>query len=457
MTATAIPAKVRAAFAAGTAASRANRAFGPDHPPPCAFPPGGKASLSSRVRVNAGAKPFGKCLAGFCLAAMLLAAPAVHAADAAPPVAASPAVPATSQATPPGSAAATPHAPTTPARPANAPAGAAASSSDGSSASSSGAPTAAPAMVAQGQSAPAGSAPAGSAPGETAPNPATPNPATPNPAMPAPAAQDPAGAPSEAAKAAVTPTVILVHSELLDGSSWRGVIPLLQRSGVNALAVQLPLNSLWADVAVVQRALAIVRGPVILVGHSWGGVIITEAGVDRKVAALVYVAAMAPDVGQSFIDRLRNAPRGPGLAKLLTDSSGFVRLADDAFATDFGQDLDAAQNRLLAATQAPVFGKVFEERVNNAAWKNLPVWYVVAANDRLLDPGVQQAEAGRIKARTVATPASHAVVLSQPEVVAKAILEAVAAVKAGAAAGHDGAAQQLQPLSPPVQPEPPKK
>jgi len=306
-------------------------------------------------------------------------------------------------------------------------------------------------MVAQGQSAPAGSAPAGSAPGETAPNPATPTPAT-----PAPAAQDPA-APSEAAKAAVTPTVILVHSELLDGSSWRGVIPLLQRAGVNALAVQLPLNSLWADVAVVQRALAIVRGPVILVGHSWGGVIITEAGVDRKVAALVYVAAMAPDVGQSFIDRLRNAPRGPGLAKLLTDSSGFVRLADDAFATDFGQDLDAAQNRLLAATQAPVFGKVFEERVNNAAWKNLPVWYVVAANDRLLDPGVQQAEAGRIKARTVATPASHAVVLSQPEVVAKAILEAVAAVKAGAAAGHDGAAQQLQPLSPPVQPEPPKK
>jgi len=446
MTATATPAKVHAAFAAGTAAGRANRAFGPDRPPACELPPGGKASLSSRAGVNAGAKPFGKCLAGFCLAAMLLAAPAVRAADAAPPVAAPPSVPAsspaTSQATPPGSAAATPHAPTTPARPANAPAGAAASSPDSSSARPSGAPTAAPAMAAQGQS-----APAGSASGETAPTPAT----------PAPTAQNPAGASSEAAKAAVTPTVILVHSELLDGSSWRGVIPLLQRAGVNALAVQLPLNSLWADVAVVQRALAIARGPVILVGHSWGGVIITEAGVDRKVAALVYVAAMAPDVGQSFIDRLRNAPRGPGLAKLLTDSSGFVRLADDAFATDFGQDLDAAQNRLLAATQAPVFGKVFEERVNNAAWKNLPVWYVVAADDRLLDPGVQQAEAGRIKARTVATPASHAVVLSQPEVVAKAILEAVAAVKAGAAAGHDGAAQQLQPLSPPVQPEPPKK
>lgn len=235
------------------------------------------------------------------------------------------------------------------------------------------------------------------------------------------------------------------------------MIPLLQRAGVSATAVQLPLNSMWADVAVVQRALAIARGPVILVGHSWGGVIITEAGVDRKVAALVYVAAMAPDVGQSFIDRLRNAPRGPGLAKLLTDSSGFVRLADDAFATDFGQDLDAAQNRLLAATQAPVFGKVFEERVNNAAWKNLPVWYVVAGNDRLLDPGAQQTEAGRIKARTISTPASHAVVLSQPEVVARAILDAVAAVKAGGAAGHDGAAQQLQPLSPPVQPEPPKK
>lgn len=278
--------------------------------------------------------------------------------------------------------------------------------------------------------------------------------ATPNPATSGPAAQDPAGAPPEAAKAAVTPTVILVHSELLDGSSWRGVIPLLQRAGVKVLAVQLPLNSLWADVAVVQRALAIVKGPVILVGHSWGGVIITEAGVDRKVAALVYVAAMAPDVGQSFIDRLRNTPRAPGLAKLLTDSSGFVRLADDAFATDFGQDLDAAQNRLLAASQAPVFGKVFEERVNNAAWKNLPVWYVAAANDRLLDPDAQRAEAERIKARTISTPASHAVVLSQPDVVAQAILEAVAAVKAGAAAGHDGAAQQLQPLSPP---DPPKK
>lgn len=260
-----------------------------------------------------------------------------------------------------------------------------------------------------------------------------------------------------AAKTDVKPTVILVHSELLDGSSWRGVIPLLERAGVPVQAVQLPLNSMWADVAVIQRALAIVKGPVILVGHSWGGVIITEAGVDRKVAALVYVAAMAPDVGQSFIERLRNAPRGPGLARLLTDSSGFVRLADDAFATDFGQDLTPAQNRLLAATQAPVFGKVFEERVNNAAWKNLPVWYVVAANDRLLDPEAQKAEAARIKARTSSAPAGHAVVLSQPQIVAQAILDAVAAVKAGAAAGHDGTAQQLQPLTPPAPANPPAK
>lgn len=275
-------------------------------------------------------------------------------------------------------------------------------------------------------------------------------PAAASPAAP-PAKADGAPVPVDAKPAAalVAPTVILVHSELTDGSAWRKVIPLLAAQGVRAQAVQLPLNSLWADVAVIQRALAIANGPVILVGHSWGGVVITEAGVDRKVAALVYVAAMAPDVGQSFIDRIRNMPRAPGLARLRTDSSGFVRLADDAFATDFAQDLDEGQNRLLAATQAPVFGKVFEERVNNAAWRNLPVWYVLAGHDRMLDPAAQQTEAGRINARMTTVAASHAIPLSQPEAVARVIMEAVASVRAGAGVGHDGAAQPLQPLPPP--------
>lgn len=434
MAATAIPAKVGAAFAAGMTPDSKLR--------PSALRQQGPQRRAHAARVCLG-------LASLSLAALLvMAAPAAHAEDGGPTANTSQSVASPSLATPSGAGDRKPEAPAT-ATPATSPTTSPAGGASASPAHPS--PEAAGAREGAGATSPAGRGPlpaaAQDAPGSVAPGSATPNPAAPGAAGTAPAA----------VKAEISPTVILVHSELLDGSAWRGVIPLLQRAGVNALAVQLPLNSMWADVAVVQRALAIVKGPVILVGHSWGGVIITEAGVDRKVAALVYVAAMAPDVGQSFIDRLRNAPRGPGLAKLLTDSSGFVRLADDAFATDFGQDLDAAQNRLLAATQAPVFGKVFEERVNNAAWKNLPVWYVVASNDRLLDPGAQQTEAGRIKARTVSTPASHAVVLSQPDVVARAILDAVSAVKAGASAGHDGAAQQLQPLSPPVQPETPKK
>ncbi|MFC0283436.1 alpha/beta fold hydrolase [Camelimonas abortus] len=247
------------------------------------------------------------------------------------------------------------------------------------------------------------------------------------------------------------PTVILTHGELTDGSVWRRVLPLLRRAGVPAVAVQLPLNSMWADVAVVQRALARMKGPVVLVGHSWGGVVITEAGVDPKVAALVYVAGVAPDVGQSFIDRIRSGPLAPGVRQLRTDSSGFVSLAGDAFATDFAQDLHPADTSLLAETQAPVFGKVFEERVNNAAWKTLPVWYVAAGADRMLDPALQEAEAGRIRARFVSSRhASHAAPLSQPNLVASVILEAVAAVRGGAGEGHDGPAEAQQQLPPPA-------
>ena len=224
-------------------------------------------------------------------------------------------------------------------------------------------------------------------------------------------------------------TVVLVHGAFADGSSWDRVIPLLQAKGLKVVAVQNPLTSLADDVAATNRAVDGQSGPVILVGHSWGGTVITEAGANDKVAALVYVAAFAPDAGQSSNDLGKDGPPPPGLANIRPDSAGFLSLTPESVARDFAQDLPAAQTAVMAVTQGPISGKNFDERVTNAAWKSKPSWYIVAEKDRMIQPDLERALAKKINARTTALPTGHVPMLSRPNDVATVILAAAEAVK----------------------------
>ena len=224
-------------------------------------------------------------------------------------------------------------------------------------------------------------------------------------------------------------TVVLVHGAFADGSSWDRVIPLLQAKGLKVVAVQNPLTSLADDVAATKRAIDGQSGRVILVGHSWGGTVITEAGAHDKVAALVYVAAFAPDAGQSSNDLGKDGPPPPGLANIRPDSAGFLSLTPENVARDFAQDLPAAQTAVMAVTQGPIAGKSFDDKVSNAAWKSKPSWYIVAEKDRMIQPDLERAMAKKINARTTTLPTSHVPMLSRPNDVATVILAAAAAVK----------------------------
>ena len=230
-----------------------------------------------------------------------------------------------------------------------------------------------------------------------------------------------------AAAAQAPPSVVIVHGAFADGSDWSRVIALLQAKGVAVTAVQNPLTSLADDAASARRAIDIQRGRVVLVGHSWGGTVITEAGSHDKVAALVYVAAFAPDAGQSSNDLTKPYPVPSGIARLAADPHGFLRLPDDALREDFAQDVPPAQARIMAATQGPVQGKAFAEKVTQAAWKARPSWYIVCSQDRMIQPALQRALATRIKVSTTELATSHVPQQSQPAAVARVILDAVAA------------------------------
>jgi pimeloyl-ACP methyl ester carboxylesterase len=224
-------------------------------------------------------------------------------------------------------------------------------------------------------------------------------------------------------------TVVLIHGAFADGSSWEKVIPLLQAKKLNVIAVQNPLTSLADDVAAGRRVIEAQTGPVILVGHSWGGTVITELGEHTKVAALVYVAAFAPDVGESTSDVGKRAAPPPGSASIRADSAGFLYLTPDGVAKDFAQDLPAAQTRVMAATQGPIAAKAFDEKVTKAAWKNKPSWFIVAARDRMIQPDLERAMAKKINANVTTLPTSHVPMQSRPADVAAVILAASAAVK----------------------------
>ncbi|WP_317046983.1 alpha/beta fold hydrolase [Spirosoma aerolatum] len=179
------------------------------------------------------------------------------------------------------------------------------------------------------------------------------------------------GADAQLTKTGVT-HVVLVHGAFADGSSWSKVIPLLEAKGHTVIAVQNPLTSLTDDVAAAKRAIALQNAPVLLVGHSWGGAVITEAGNDPKVAGLVYVAAGAPDEGQSFGEMGQAAPPAPGTAEIRPDAAGFLSLTAKGIKDDFAQDLSEAETRLLFATQGPWSVNALGDKISKAAWKPSP-------------------------------------------------------------------------------------
>ncbi|HZF18236.1 MAG TPA: alpha/beta hydrolase [Burkholderiales bacterium] len=218
--------------------------------------------------------------------------------------------------------------------------------------------------------------------------------------------------------------VVLVHGAFADGSSWAKVIPLLQKAGLNAVAVQNPLTSFADDVAATKRAIALQDGPVILVGHSWGGVVITEAGIDEKVAGLVYVAAFAPDAGEVVGELGKGFPEPPGLGELRPDAEGYLTMTTKGVSENFAPDLPRAQQKLVAATQGTTNGTVFGAKVTNVAWKTRPSWYIVAGNDRMINPDRERKFAKDIKAKTTTIASSHVAMLSHPEAVAKVIIDA---------------------------------
>lgn len=216
------------------------------------------------------------------------------------------------------------------------------------------------------------------------------------------------------------PTVILVHGAWADASSWSKVIPRLIEAHLDVVAVNLPLTSLADDVATTERAIALANGPVLLVGHSYGGAVITQAGQDPRVVGLVFVAAYAPDDGESSLS-LATANPTPIGAEIRPDSNGFLKLTAAGIADDFGQDLSNLEKLLLTTTQGPTAGAALGTAATNPSWKDKPTWFVIAANDRTISPELEVNEALRMNAVSITVQTSHLAMLAEPERVARFI------------------------------------
>jgi pimeloyl-ACP methyl ester carboxylesterase len=217
--------------------------------------------------------------------------------------------------------------------------------------------------------------------------------------------------------------IILVHGTWVDGSSWSKVIPILQNAGHKVIAVQLPLHSLADDVATVKRAIDLVGGPAILVGHSYGGFVITNAAYNNpNVKGLVYLAAFAPNEGQSLSNFVDTAKFPKGF--LVVDSGGFVYINPAMFLQAFAQDIDPAQAKVMAATQKPYNQSILAEKSGPPAWKQLPTWYQISENDHSIPPAAERMFAKQINATTISLPSSHASPVPHPNEVAHLILNA---------------------------------
>ena len=230
------------------------------------------------------------------------------------------------------------------------------------------------------------------------------------------------------------PNIILVHGAWADGSCWGPVVERLQADGFQVRAPQFPLSSLADDVARLREVLEFQDGPTIVVGHSYGGQIMTAMGKDApNVVGLVYVAAFGLDEGESLGALLAQGPVTPALEHLFTDSRGFGWLSEDDFVGHFAADVDPIRARVLYAVQQPLASSAFTDVMGVPAWKSLPSWYLVAQNDEAIPPDAERQFAARMGATTVETPSSHVPMVSRPEEVVDLIEKAAEAVGAPAA------------------------
>ena len=225
-------------------------------------------------------------------------------------------------------------------------------------------------------------------------------------------------------------SVILVHGGFVDGSGWQKVHAQLKNDGYNVTVVQNPTLTLEDDVAVTRRAIAAAPGKVILVGHSYGGVVITEAGNEPKVAGLVYIAAFAPDNGESVSALIKDPPPGAPVPPILPPQDGFLFLDKAKFAASFAADVDPATAQFMADSQVPWGVGALDGKVTQASWKAKPSYYLIARDDRMIPPPAQQFMSKRIGAKVVEVPGSHSVYVSQPEAVVKLIEQAAKDVEA---------------------------
>jgi pimeloyl-ACP methyl ester carboxylesterase len=227
-----------------------------------------------------------------------------------------------------------------------------------------------------------------------------------------------------AADGTAVKSVILVHGGFVDGSGWEGVYEILKKDGYDVTIVQNPTTSLADDVAVTRRAIAAAAGDVILVGHSYGGVVVSEAGTDPKVAGVVYIAAFAPDKGESVSSLIANPPPGAPVPPILAPVHGFLFLDRAKFAESFAADVRPSLAAFMGDSQVPWAVAALEGVVSEPAWRAKPSWYLVASDDKMIPPPAQRMMAERAGAVTTEVPGSHAVYVSNPEAVARFIEQA---------------------------------
>jgi len=218
-----------------------------------------------------------------------------------------------------------------------------------------------------------------------------------------------------------TPTVVLVHGGFVDGSGWEGVYKILKKDGYSASIVQNPTISLADDVAATRRIVDAQNGPVILVGHSYGGVVVTEAGNHPKVAALVYIAAFAPDTGESVSKLIKDPPPGAPVPPILPPQDGYLFLDKAKFHAAFAADVDAEKAAFMADSQVPWGVGALSGEISEPAWKSKPSWYLVATDDKMIPPPAQRFMSKRAGSTVIEAPGSHAIYVSQPDAVATLI------------------------------------
>ena len=218
--------------------------------------------------------------------------------------------------------------------------------------------------------------------------------------------------------------IVLIHGGFVDGSGWEGVYNTLKKKGYNITIVQNPTLSLADDVAVTKRVIAAQDGPVILVGHSYGGVVITEVGTDPKVVGLVYVAAFAPDRGESVETLIKNPPPGAPAPPILPPQDGFLSLDRSKFAASFAADVNPGLAAFMADSQVPWGVQALSGMVSEPAWKSKPSWYLVSTEDKMIPPDAQRAMSKRAGSKVVEAKGSHAIYVSQPRAVASLIEQA---------------------------------